>query len=39
MAEKIILDFDEKGYLFLNSVYELNIIEKFNEEIRNFMNK
>jgi hypothetical protein len=39
MGEKLILDFDEKGYLFLNSVYELDIIEKFNEEIRNFMNK
>ena len=39
MNNKIIEDFNEKGCLFLNNVYDLNIIEKFNEEIRNYMNK
>jgi hypothetical protein len=30
-------DFNEKGYLFLNSVYSLEIIEEFNKNIRDFM--
>jgi len=30
-------DFNEKGCLFLNSVYDLEIIENFNKEIREFM--
>lgn len=32
-----IYDFNEKGYLFLNSVYSLEIIEEFNKNIRDFM--
>jgi hypothetical protein len=31
-------DFIEKGHLFLNSVYTIDIIENFNQEIRDFMN-
>ena len=34
-----IYDFNEKGCLFLNSVYSLEIIEEFNQNIRDFMNK
>ena len=32
-------NFNEKGYLFLNSVYSLEIIEEFNQNIREFMTK
>ena len=32
-------DFNEKGYLFLKEVYNLEIIESFNKEIREFMEK
>lgn len=39
MSNKIANDFNEKGCLFLNSVFHLDIIEKFNLEIREFMNK
>lgn len=31
-------DFNEKGYLFLNSVYDLQLIENFNKDIREYMN-
>ena len=30
-------DFTNKGFLFLNSVYDLDIIENFNKDIREFM--
>jgi len=32
-------DFNEKGYVFLNSVYTLDIIEEFNKDVRDFMTK
>ena len=31
-------DFNENGCLFLNSVYKIDIIEEFNQNIRDFMN-
>jgi hypothetical protein len=31
-------NFNEKGYLFLKNVYTIEIIEKINQDIRNFMN-
>ncbi len=37
MEHKSVYDFNEKGYLFLNSVYSLDIIEEFNKEIIEFM--
>lgn len=38
MDSKIINDFNEKGCLFLNSVYSLEIVELLNKDIRDFMN-
>jgi len=32
-------DFNQKGYLFLKDVYPLEIIESFNKEVRDFMDK
>jgi len=37
MDNKIINDFNEKGCLFLKSVYSLDTIEMFNKEIREYM--
>lgn len=39
MENKIISDFNEKGCLFLKSVYPLNSIEDINKDIREFMTK
>ena len=39
MSNKVINEFNEKGCLFLNSVFNLENIEKFNLEIREFMSK
>lgn len=36
--KKIEDDFNQKGSLFLNSVYSLEVIEEFNKDIRDFMN-
>jgi len=39
MDNKISNDFNEKGCIFLNSVFSLDIIESFNKDIRDFMAK
>jgi hypothetical protein len=39
MSNKITNDFNEKGCVFLNSVFNLEIIEKFNLDIRELMTK
>ena len=33
------MNFSEKGHLFLKSVYDLESIENFNKDVRDFMNK
>ena len=38
MENKNKYDFDNKGYLFLQNVYSKDIIEKLNQDIRDFMN-
>ena len=39
MQNKIDYDFNEKGYLFLKSVYTIDVIEELNKDIREFMTK
>lgn len=39
MENKNVYDFNEKGYLFLQSVYSLDDIEELNKNIREFMTK
>lgn len=39
MENKIDYDFNEKGHLFLKSVYSLELIEEINKDVREFISK